>query len=132
MRRLDVAEVVLDASALLAFLNDEPGGDVARDRIPVAVISALNLTEVVGKLADAGMPEPVVRDALSGLDLDVLPFDSDQAYSAGMLHPSTRGIGLSLGDRACLGLALKLDLPALTADRAWTDLRIGARVMLIR
>jgi len=127
-----VAEVVMDASALLAFLNDEPGGDVAGDRIPVAVISALNLAEVVGKLADAGMPEPVVRDALSGLDLDILPFDSDQACSAGMLQPGTRVIGLSLGDRACLGLALRLDLPALTADRAWASLRIGARVMLIR
>ena len=122
----------MDASALLAFLNDEPGGTVAGDRIPAAVISAVNLAEVVGKLADAGMPEPAIRNALGGLELDVAPFDSDQAHSAGMLQPGTRGHGLSLGDRACLGLALKLDLPALTADRAWGSLRIGARIMLIR
>ena len=127
-----MAEIVMDASALLAFLNDEPGGDVAGDRISVAVISALNLVEVVGKLAEAGMPEPAIRDALGGLELEVVPFDADHAYVAGMLQPATRSLGLSLGDRACLGLAMSMDLPALTADRAWGSLKIGARIMLIR
>ena len=114
-----MAEIVMDASVLLAFLNDEPGGDVAGDRISVAVISALNLAEVVGKLGEAGMPETAIRDALGGLELTVVPFDSELAYSAGMLQPATRSHGLSLGDRACLGLTVHLDLPALTADRAW-------------
>ncbi|MBI2872580.1 MAG: type II toxin-antitoxin system VapC family toxin [Chloroflexi bacterium] len=110
-------EAVLDASALLALLNAEPGAEVVAAALPQAAISAVNLSEVVAKLADAGMPEAAVREALQGLALDVVPFDTDQAYEAGLLRSSTRGVGLSLGDRACLGLARRLNVPALTADR---------------
>ena len=83
-------------------------------------------------ILEAGVPEEAIRDALQGLSLDVVPFEEGQAYEAGLLRTPTKGAGLSLGDRGCLSLALKLDVPALTADRTWEQLTIGAQVKVIR
>lgn len=125
--------MVLDASALLALLQHEPGSDVVANLLPRAVISAVNLSEVVAKLADRGVPRAELRLALDGLDLDVRGFDTDSAYAAGELRRTTRDAGLSLGDRACLSLAMQLGAAAVTADRAWAGLPGGGpRVELIR
>jgi PIN domain nuclease of toxin-antitoxin system len=128
-----MSRAVLDASALLALLNGEPGQEeVARALAERAVISAVNLAEVVGKLAEAGMPEEAIREALDGLELDVVAFDRGLAYRAGLLRPATRALGFSLGDRACLALAAHGERAALTADRTWEALAIGVPVRLIR
>lgn len=127
-----MADVVLDASALLALLNAETGAESVAAALPDAVVSAVNLSEVVAKLAEAGMPEKAIRDALLALPLPVVPFDREQAYEAGMLRPSTRGMGLSLGDRGCLSLAKRLGVPALTADKSWERLAVGVKVRVIR
>lgn len=127
-----MVEVVLDASALLALLNDEPGAEVVAVAIPGSAISAINLSEVVAKLSDAGMPEAAIRQALQGLQLDVLSFDQEQAYEAGLLRTATRNAGLSLGDRGCVNLARRLGVPALTADRTWQALSLGAVIRVIR
>ena len=125
-------EVVIDASALLALLNDEPGADVVAEALPQGVISAVNLSEVVAKLCDAGMPEKAIHQALQPLGIEIVPFDEEQAYEAGLLRASTQDWGISLGDRACLSLAKKLGIDALTADRAWTELSIGTTIKVIR
>jgi PIN domain nuclease of toxin-antitoxin system len=127
-----VAEVVLDASALLALLNSEPGATLVAAALSGATISAVNLSEVVAKLAEAEMPGDAIREAIQGLPMEVVPFDQEQAYEAGLLRPFTRGAGLSLGDRACLALARRLALPALTADRRWEGLGVGVVVQVIR
>lgn len=127
-----MSDVVLDASALLALLLDEPGGSGAAERMHGAWIGAVNLAEVVGRLVDGGVPEDACREALGGLDLRVVPFDESAAYAAGALRASTRKAGLSLGDRACLALARRLDRPALTADRAWSRLRVGVEIEILR
>lgn len=127
-----MADVVLDASALLALLNAESGAESVAAVLPDAVVSAVNLSEVVAKLAEAGMPEKAIRDALLALPLTVVPFDREQAYEAGLLRPSTRGMGLSLGDRGCLSLAKRLGAPALTADKSWERLAVGVKVRVIR
>ena len=126
-----MARTVLDASALLALLNEEPGADDVIDVLPDAVVSAVNLAEVASKLADAGMPADAVRDALGGLGVEVAPFDSADALDTGLLRPRTRTGGLSLGDRACLALAGRLGAPAMTTDRVWKRLRVGVKVCLI-
>lgn len=127
-----MAKVVIDASALLALLNNEPGADTVAVAIPQAVISTVNLSEVVAKLAEAGMPQSAIQDALQGLQIEVVPFDLEQAYAAGLLQPATKARGLSLGDRACLSLAKELKLVALTADRRWEHLPVGVKVKVIR
>lgn len=124
---------VLDASALLALLQDEPGADIVASHLPGCVMSAVNLSEVVAKLAERGVPPAELRAALDGLDIDVRPFDVEAAYEAGELRRSTRDAGLSSGDRACLAVAVRLGVPALTADRAWARVAGSTlRVALIR
>lgn len=127
-----MSSVVLDASALLALLNAERGADAVALALPRAVIGAVNYAEVVSKLADAGLPDDPIREALDGLGLDVRPFDRTQAHMAGLLRPRTKARGLSLGDRACLALGLALQAPVLTTDGAWEDLGIGVEVRLVR
>jgi ribonuclease VapC len=135
MRRpcLSDGPVVLDASALLALLQNEPGAEVVADLLPHGVMSAINLSEVVAKLTDHGMPLEAAREAIDGLPIDVHSFDRDAAFAVGELRRATRRAGLSLGDRACLALAAHLGVAAVTADRAWASLGDGiARVTLIR
>jgi PIN domain nuclease of toxin-antitoxin system len=126
------SEVVLDASALLALLNGEPGGEVVGEHMDGAAISAVNLSEVVAKLGDGGMPAESVRSALTELKLQIHPFDTAQAFTAGELRVKTRHLGLSLGDRACLALARQLARPVLTTDGSWKKLRLGIEVRAIR
>ena len=124
---------VLDASALLAAISGEPGSDVVAAPLAAdAAISAVNLSEIVAKLAEAGAPEADIRQALTGLGLEVVAFDTDQAYIAGLMRPSTRSAGLSPGDRACLALAQRLGRPALTTDRAWHGVLPDVEVRVIR
>ena len=123
---------VFDASAVLVLLNSEPGAEVLIEALPGAVISAVNVSEVVAKLAEQEMPEAAISEALEELGLEVISFDADQALAAGLLSSTTRGRGLSLGDRACLALGMRLRLPVLTADRIWSDLDLDAEVQLVR
>ncbi|HEU5440983.1 MAG TPA: type II toxin-antitoxin system VapC family toxin [Ktedonobacterales bacterium] len=128
-----MSKAVLDASALLALLQSEPGAAlVATALTSGAIISAVNFSEVVAKLRDRGMPELDARAALDQLPLSIIAFDLSLAYAAGLLRPQTRAAGLSLGDRACLALAVSLGLEVLTTDRSWAALGLGITVTLIR
>lgn len=122
----------LDASALLALLNAEKGAELVLDRLPHSVISAINLAEVITRFSIAGMPEADIRKTLSLLGLEIIPFDEEQAFRAGLLSQYTQPLGLSLGDRACLALALTTHSTALTADRVWKQLDLGLEIELIR
>lgn len=123
---------MLDASALFALLNREPGHEEVARAVPRAAIEAINLSEVVAKLSESGMPEETIREALEGLALEVHAFGRDLAYEAGSLRPVTKPRRLSLGDRACLALGKHLDLPVLTTDRAWEGLEVDVEVRLLR
>lgn len=123
---------VLDASALLALLNSEEGTALVQDLLPQSVISTVNLAEVVTRLSFLGMPEAEIREALTVLGLEIIPFDEEQAFRAGLLSAYTKTLGLSLGDRACLALALTTHGIALTSDRDWKKLDIGVEISLIR
>jgi PIN domain nuclease of toxin-antitoxin system len=127
-----VSKVVLDASALLALLEEDADTERWAADVKDAAISAVNLSEVIAKLAEVGMQFPEIREALEPLMIQIIAFDTRQAYEAGLLRPQTKSLGLSLGDRACLALARHLKVPALTADRAWIKLQIGAEIRLIR
>jgi len=122
------ASAVLDASALLAYLGNEPGADVVAEAIAAgATISTVNLAEALTTLATRGAdPAAVVtqlaeRGLLDGA-ITVEPFTTADATEAARLRPLTRSAGLSLADRACLALARRLVREALTADRAWIGL----------
>ena len=124
---------VLDASALLAVVFEEPGRDRVDDAMTDgANILTVNLAEVVTRMQGSGMSEARIRAILSTMKARVVPFDEELAYRAGLLRAATRSAGLSLGDRACLALAERLGVPALTADRAWGALQIGIQIDVIR
>lgn len=127
-----MSEYVLDASALLALLNAEKGADLVQGLMPEAVISTVNLAEVVTRLSAAGMPENEIRETLALLGLETIPFDKEQAFRAGLLFPHTQPFGLSLGDRACLALAQTRAATTVTADRTWDDLDLQITIKLIR
>lgn len=122
---------MLDASALLALLFDEPGGEMVEGGLTASVISAVNLSEVMHKSLERGVGVESLRDDLEALGVDVLAFDGDAAEEAANLRLVTRAAGLSLGDRACLALARQLDLPAVTADRTWESLELPNPVAVV-
>jgi PIN domain nuclease of toxin-antitoxin system len=125
-------DVVLDASAVLALMNDEPGADKVWPHLPGAHLSAVNAAEVVAKLVDAGAESEAAAEALDRLGARIEPFGVDDILPAARIRAVTRSAGLSLGDRACLALASRLQMPALTADREWMRLELGIEVRLIR
>ena len=124
--------VVLDASALLAVIEGEPGAAKVEDALADSVISAVNFSEVVAKLVDRGFGNEGVAARMNALPLVIHAFDADQAWRAGSLRRTTRTSGLSLGDRACLALAETLEAPAMTMDRAWADLDLEVEVTMAR
>jgi PIN domain nuclease of toxin-antitoxin system len=127
-----VSECVLDASALLALLQGEPGSAVVLRHASESWISAANMAEVYGKLVTRGIPsEPAIEMAFGAVK-GVLAFNDWQARLTAELLQQTRTLGLSLGDRACLALGMQRKLPVLTADKAWKSLRVGVEIRVIR
>jgi PIN domain nuclease of toxin-antitoxin system len=123
---------VLDASAVLAVLNGERGEKKVVPLLAESAFSTVNLTEVAAKLVEAGMDEKSARLAVSVLGIgEIIDFTQDWAWEAARLRPLTKQYGLSLGDRACLALAIKLNVPAVTADKEWSKLKL-CRVVVIR
>jgi PIN domain nuclease of toxin-antitoxin system len=124
--------VVLDSSALLAVLFREVGAAAVNQRLPDAVMSAVNLAEVAARMVERGVPLEKTVEILTQQPLEVIPFDAEQSYLAVSLRPATWTLGLSLGDRACLALGLKRGLPVLTADQLWAKADVGVQVEVIR
>jgi PIN domain nuclease of toxin-antitoxin system len=125
---------VLDASALVALLLDEPGKDLVWEAIRSgeALMCAANWAEVAGILRRVGFPAREVGRTLDELQVEVAPLDQALALAAGMMEAQTRPLGLSLGDRCCLALAQQERATVLTADRAWLKWKGKAKVVCIR
>ncbi len=125
--------VVLDVSALLAILNQEPGADkLTPELLSIAASDAVNLAEVQGKLVEQGLSPDDAWEATLSPVREAVAFTPEQAKLAGALVTQTRPLGLSLGDRACLALALVLKAPVYTADKSWKNLKVGVRIHVIR
>lgn len=122
--------MVLDASAVLAFLQSEPGADRVAEVIESAIISAVNWAETVSKLALGGMPAEIATSTVNALE--VHPFMHEHAVLAAEMAPAAKPHGLSLGDRACIALGQFTGWPVLTTDRKWQSLDIGVRIEVVR
>ena len=125
-----MTDVVLDASAVLAVLQNEAGEDRVWAHLPGAIMSAVNAAEVVAKLVDGGATAADAGESLDRLGVRLLPFEAVDVLPSADLRRASRD--LSLGDRACLALADRLSVAAVTGDRLWADLEIGTEVQLIR
>jgi len=127
-----VTSWILDASAVLAFLLDEPGGREVRQYMPAAKWLAVNYAEVLTRLAELSGSLEDTRSRIDQLELELVPFDAEQAALTASLRPATRKYGLSLADRACLALAMTCRLPVITADQSWSRLDLGIQIIQIR
>jgi PIN domain nuclease of toxin-antitoxin system len=130
---------ILDASAVLAYLQEEKGQnhiEAALDAGP-CWLSAVNMCEVLGKLCQRSIPLQDAQAAIRGLELKIIDFDAEQAAITASLLVRTKPIGASLGDRACLALAeqvmrTKAAPVVLTAEKAWSNLKWPFKIMVIR
>ena len=124
--------VVLDASAMLAYLQNEPGNELVDKVLSESVMSSVNWAEVVQKSIAAGVNVDGMLDDLHALGLRIEPFKTEDGELTGRLWEQTRQLGLSLGDRSCLSLGLRFGVPVLTSDRAWASLNLSLDVQVIR
>ena len=124
--------MVMDASALLAFLFQEEGSRAVAAALDGSCMSAVNLSEVLGLFARDGKDTHIVAGWLRQLPLEIVPFDREQAAVAAALRSRTDRQGLALGDRACLSLGLARGIPVLTADKAWKKMHLPLDIRLIR
>ncbi len=124
--------VVLDASALLAFLHEEPGGEQVSPVLDGAHVSAVNWSEVLQKSLQRDVNIDGMQQEFTDVGVIFEPFTPEQAETAARLFTRTRNHGLSLADRACLALAMEKGLPVLTADRAWGRLKLDVAIEVVR
>lgn len=123
---------VLDASALLAYLHQEPGWQRVQQVIATSRIGAVNWSEVARKATHKGLNAKAARTLLTEIGLIIEPFSTEQAETAARLWARTRGWGLSLADRACLALAIERQALAVTSDQTWDALDVGIEIELLR
>ena len=123
---------VLDASALLAFLQQEPGSEFVEQVLGHSLMSSVNWAEVLQRHRARGVPSASLLSELMALGFGVVNFSAQDAAVAADIFQPTRNLGLSLGDRACLALGISLGFTVLTADRAWKDLTLPVKIDLIR
>ncbi len=124
--------MILDASAVLAYLHDENGSLQVDNVLKGAFISTVNWCEVVQKLRLKGIDDKAVCQQLEALGVRIVPFTKEHAQKAGELWQITSPFGLSLGDRACLATALIEGLSVMTADKVWQDVPLDLQINLIR
>lgn len=125
-------KVVLDSSALIAFINRESGAELVEKYLPNAVMSCVNVAEVVAVLCLVDVPEIVIRNIINDLNIEIISFDQEQALQAGLLRKKTKAAGLSLGDRACITLSSIKNLTLVTANKIWSSLGLTNNIILIR
>jgi PIN domain nuclease of toxin-antitoxin system len=123
---------VIDASALLALLHLETGYKTVEQHLVQSIISSVNWSETLQKAVAKGIKTDGLKEDLEALGLGIVSFTTEDAELAAHLWMQTKSIGLSLGDRACLALGLRLGIPVITADRTWATLAIGVTGQVIR
>jgi ribonuclease VapC len=123
---------ILDSSAVLAAYNNETGGDKVRNAVGQRMMSAVNFSEVEAKLLERGLSREAIAQLESLLPCEIIDFDRTQASLTAKLRPHTKHRGLSLGDRACLALAIQQKAIVLTADRVWAEIELGIKVEVVR
>ncbi len=130
--------VVLDASALIAYLNEEPGADAVEQSLADgAAIGAVNWAEVLSKVSDTGIEPGLLISELTlqgilGQSLEVLPLVAEDSLCIAELRSVGRPLGLSLADRSCLALGMRLKLPVLTTDRIWKKIPMDIEIKVVR
>ena len=123
---------VLDTSAVLADFLKEPGYETVQACAGAVMVSTVNVAEVYAKLFERSVSAEKIEQLRLIEPFSVVEFDRSQAMLSAKLRPATKHKGISLGDRACLALAIQQNATVLTADRAWNGLDLGVEIKFIR
>jgi PIN domain nuclease of toxin-antitoxin system len=123
---------VFDSSAILAIVFDEPGSERAIEMLDGGLVSTVNYSEALAKMLQKGFIDREAVDGLAAFTFEIVPFDQSQAERTARLRAPTASRGLSIGDRACLSLAISRGLAAVTTDRSWSGLDIDCEIELLR
>jgi len=113
---------VLDSSAILAVFLKEPGSEIVEPLLEGSLVSCVNVAEVFSKLIEKGLLTDTTATDFLQLGLEIVEYDFEQAMKAAELRLLTRHLGLSLGDRSCIALAILRNATAVTADKDWKRL----------
>jgi len=127
-----MSAIVFDSSVVIAILKQERGFESAESSLSDALISTVNLLEVATYLARNSVPSETIQEVLASFPIQVMPFDESLALQTGCLYYSCKHLGLSLGDRACLALAMSRKLPVLTVDKVWSKLELNIQIQVLR
>ena len=128
-----MSKVVLDASALLALIKNEPGAKIVEELLGNIVMSSVNVAEVASILLDSDMSPEEAQEAIEPFVDSIIPFNLKHSIDCAALKKITKHLGLSLGDRACITLGIQLGLPIYAADKIWLELKLeNAKIKLIR
>jgi PIN domain nuclease of toxin-antitoxin system len=131
-KKRQMAEAVLDASAILALVRKESGGDSVEQIISRSIVSTVNVSEAIAKLVQKGVGPEIAEEIVFGLPFETADFDRSMAAAAGKMWLRGSKAGLSFGDRACLALAEASGLPAMTADQQWKRFASVVEILYIR
>jgi PIN domain nuclease of toxin-antitoxin system len=123
---------ILDASALLALIKNEKGAEIVEKHIENSIISTVNYAEIVAYFIRANISEEDINLMLNGIVNEIVNFNEEQSITSGLLIAKTNKYGLSFGDRACLALAIQMNLPVLTADKSWSKIKSNIEIKIIR
>lgn len=127
-----MSRVMLDTSAVMAYVKSEPGAQIVEEHLLDGAICAVNLAELVTVIVRSGESRDWAQAKLDAFNLDVIEFDHELAMETGALIAKTKPYGLSLGDRACLAAGIREGIPVMTAERSWGKLDLGIDIQLIR
>ena len=126
-----MSSVVLDASAVLAYLRSEPGGETVGAHLTGSIMSAVNYSEVLKKSVEYGGSADVTAELLDRAQIQLISFDKRQAKLSAELWPLVRTKGLSFADRACLALGMSTGLAVITTDKRMSETAASADVRLV-
>lgn len=100
----------------------EPGSEIVAPLLEGSLVSCVNVAEVFSKLIEKGLLTDTTATDFLQLGLEIVEYDFEQAMKTAELRPLTRHLGLSLGDRSCIALAILRNATAVTADKDWKKL----------
>lgn len=125
--------VILDASALITLLSEENGHEIVASVLPKSIMSSVNIAEVAKYLIEKrGFTKEEVANIIQSLVETIIPFDTNLALISADIIRHTRSLGLSLGDRACLALAISTGYTVYSSDRIWSQLELNCKIVFIR
>jgi PIN domain nuclease of toxin-antitoxin system len=125
--------VILDASALITLLSEEKGHEVVASILPKSIMSSVNVAEVAKFLIEKrGLSKEEVSNIIHSLIEKIMLFDTKLALTSADIISQTKSLGLSLGDRACLALAISTGYTVYSSDRIWSQLELDCKIVVIR